>query len=204
MNWVHSARHVPDNGPFRRKTYVRKTMTDTASGGATDDANGSVAAIHQVTIDAETAGKRLDQALAAALPALSRSRLKGLIEAGEVSLKATADEARRTISEPSMHVKSGQVLIVCVPAAADAVPKGQAIPLDVVYEDEALIVVDKRAHRRRQDRCRPCRARRTVRRALDRAGLYGSGLGRAEARKGPDRGQYRPRSAESEAHVRLN
>jgi 23S rRNA pseudouridine1911/1915/1917 synthase len=145
MNWVHSARYDQDFAPAfettGRKTYVRKTMTDTASGGA----DSSAAAIHQVTIDAETAGKRLDQALAAALPALSRSRLKGLIEAGEVSVKATADEARRTISEPSMQVKSGQVLIVCVPAAADPVPKGQAIPLNVVYEDEALIVVDKPA-----------------------------------------------------------
>jgi 23S rRNA pseudouridine1911/1915/1917 synthase len=124
-------------------------MIDTASGGATGGANGSAAAIHRVTIDAETAGKRLDQALAAALPALSRSRLKALIEAGEVSAQATADEAQekaeRTISEPSMRVKSGQVLEVRVPAAADPVPKGQAIPLDVVYEDEALIVVDKPA-----------------------------------------------------------
>jgi 23S rRNA pseudouridine1911/1915/1917 synthase len=124
-------------------------MTDSASGGATGDANGSAAAIHRVTIDAEAAGKRLDQALAAALPALSRSRLKGLIEAGAVSVSATSGEAQekveRTISEPSMRVKSGQVLIVCVPAAANPVPKGQAIPLNVVYEDEALIVVDKPA-----------------------------------------------------------
>jgi 23S rRNA pseudouridine1911/1915/1917 synthase len=120
-------------------------MTDTASGGALTPA----AATHRVTIGAEAAGKRLDQALAAALPALSRSRLKALIEAGAVSLKAAPGEAReaagRTISEPSMRVKSGQVLMVRVPAAADPVPKGQAIALDVVHEDEALIVVDKPA-----------------------------------------------------------
>jgi len=120
-------------------------MTDTASGGTDRPA----AALHQVTIDAKAAGKRLDQALAAALPALSRSRLKSLIEAGEVKVSGGSGEAQekaeRTISEPSMRVKSGQVLIVCVPAAVDAVPRGQAIPLDVVYEDDALIVVDKPA-----------------------------------------------------------
>jgi len=116
-------------------------MIDTASGGA----ERAAAAIHQVAIDAETAGKRLDQALAAALPALSRSRLKSLIEAGEVSVSIAPDETERTISEPSMRVNSGQVVTVRVPAAADPVPKGQAIPLDVVYEDEALIVVDKPA-----------------------------------------------------------
>lgn len=113
----------------------------------TDTANGATgAAVHRVTIDDEAAGKRLDQALAAALPALSRSRLKALIEAGAVSLTADAEKkARRTISEPSARVKSGQMLEVRVPAAAEPVPKGQAIALDVVYEDEALIVIDKPA-----------------------------------------------------------
>jgi len=100
---------------------------------------------HRVTIDAEASGKRLDQALAACLPALSRSRLKALIEAGAVSVLAAPGEAGRTISEPSMRVKSGQRLEVRVPAAADPLPQGQAIALDVVYEDAELIVVDKPA-----------------------------------------------------------
>jgi len=118
-------------------------MTDRASGGAGKP--GEI--VHRVTIDAETAGQRLDRALAAALPALSRSRLKALIEAGQVSEIGPESpvEAPRTISEPSARVKSGQIIDVTVPAAADPVPAGQAIALDVAYEDEALIVVDKPA-----------------------------------------------------------
>ena len=128
-----------------RRTKVPRTMTDPAGPGA----GRAGAATHRVAIDAEAAGKRLDQALAAALPALSRSRLKALIEAGAVSVSDAPHEARekapRTISEPSMRVKSGQLIVLRVPAAADPTPKGQAIPLDVAYEDAALVVVDKPA-----------------------------------------------------------
>ncbi len=93
----------------------------------------------RVTTAAGDAGGRLDAVLAAHCPALSRSRLKALIQDGRV---ATAGE---TISEPSYRVKPDQTFAIIVPEAAPAIPRGEDIPLSVVYEDPDLIVIDKPA-----------------------------------------------------------
>lgn len=87
---------------------------------------------------AETAG-RLDKVLADALPDLTRSRLKTLIEDG----RATIDGG--TVRDPSARVKPGQRLTVAVPPAAPSKAEPQAIPLDIVYEDDWLLVVNKPA-----------------------------------------------------------
>ncbi len=89
----------------------------------------------------DAAGGRLDRVLAEALPELSRTRIKRLIEAGSVSL----GDAGGTIEEPSYRVKPGQSFAVIVPESADPLPAGERIPLDIVYEDDDLIVVDKNA-----------------------------------------------------------
>jgi 23S rRNA pseudouridine1911/1915/1917 synthase len=88
---------------------------------------------------AADAGERLDRLLARGLPQLSRSRIKSLIQAGQVA----ADGA--TIANPSYRVKPGQSLAVIVPATVAAKPKGQDIALTVLHEDEDLIVIDKAA-----------------------------------------------------------
>jgi len=90
-----------------------------------------------VTIAADEAGLRLDRVLAAHIPILSRSRLKSLIVGGQVKLAA------RTIRDPAASVKSGDVVTVTLPPAEQASPEGEAIPLNVVYEDQAIIVIDK-------------------------------------------------------------
>jgi len=95
-----------------------------------------------VTIGPDANGERLDRALAAALAgqsgdAPSRSRIKALITDG-----AVADTAG-TISDPSRRVKSGQVFVITFPETAPAAIAAQALPLDVVFEDEHLIVIDK-------------------------------------------------------------
>lgn len=77
--------------------------------------------------------------LAAALPDLSRTRLKALIEAGAVRI------GRETIDEPSYRVKPGETIAVSVPPAAPAVPAAERIALDIVFEDDDLLVVDKPA-----------------------------------------------------------
>jgi len=101
---------------------------------------------HLVSIEA--GGERLDKALSDALPQLSRSRIKALIVDGNVArlvpaLDGSEDEA--TISEPSMRVKSGQVFAIVIPEVVPAKPQAQAMDLDVRYEDEHLIVIDKAA-----------------------------------------------------------
>ena len=93
--------------------------------------------IGSVTIAPDEAGGRLDRVLAARIPALSRSRLKALILDGPVTIDG------RTILDPSADVKSGQVVSVNLPPPEEAVPRGEAIPLDIIYEDDQLIVINK-------------------------------------------------------------
>lgn len=95
---------------------------------------------HVVTIDSRTAGERLDRALAAALPALTRSRVKALIESRRVALASGA-----TIEEPSRKVKTGECFIIDIPPPAPAEPLPQARDLDIVYEDNDLLVLNKPA-----------------------------------------------------------
>jgi 23S rRNA pseudouridine1911/1915/1917 synthase len=90
-----------------------------------------------VAITAEEAGSRLDRALAAHISALSRSRLKTLIVAGHVMI------AERTIRDPATTVKSGDIVTVTLPPPEPASPAGEMIPLNIVYEDDAIIVIDK-------------------------------------------------------------
>src|SRR5580693_1353187 len=87
------------------------------------------------------AGERLDRVLARHLAeppaALSRSRLKVLIEQGAVALDG------QTIRDPSHRVNSGAEIVVDVPPAEPAKPAAEPIPLHVVYEDDDIIVIDK-------------------------------------------------------------
>ncbi|MFQ5985628.1 MAG: RluA family pseudouridine synthase, partial [Alphaproteobacteria bacterium] len=86
---------------------------------------------------AESAGVRVDKLLAEAFPDLSRTRIKGLIQAGRLVAGGA------TITDPSYPVKPGQRFVLSVPEPAPALPRAQPIPLNVVYEDAHLIVVDK-------------------------------------------------------------
>ena len=63
-----------------------------------------------LTLPADCAGQRLDQALSRLLPQFSRSRLKKLIETGQVSSEGA------TINDPSLRVKAGQSFVVDLPA----------------------------------------------------------------------------------------
>ena len=94
---------------------------------------------YRVAATAEHKGERLDKLLAAALPALSRTRLKNLIEEGRVVC------AGATITDASRRVKPGETFEILVPPPIPAEPRAQDIPLSIVYEDEDLIVIDKPA-----------------------------------------------------------
>lgn len=94
---------------------------------------------HSIISAAADAGERIDRVLAAHLGDLSRSRLKHLILDGKV----TRDGA--TISDPSIRVKPGQTFHVAVPDAVADRPLAQAMNLDIRYEDDHLLVVDKQA-----------------------------------------------------------
>src|SRR5476649_1962378 len=85
------------------------------------------------------AGWRLDRFLAATLPDFSRSRLQQLLETGAVSL------GEKTIKDANHRVKPGDSFTVTIPPTAPAIPQGQDIPLEVIYEDKDLIVINKPA-----------------------------------------------------------
>ena len=82
---------------------------------------------------------RLDQFLAASLPDLSRSRLQALIAEGAVA------RGRTKIGDGNTRVKPGEEYDVNVPPPVPATPQAQDIPLNVIYEDKDLIVIDKQA-----------------------------------------------------------
>ncbi len=90
-----------------------------------------------MVVDEADAGTRLDAWLAGAVPDLSRSRAKALITGGSVAIGGA------TIDEPKRPVKPGELVVLDLPPPVPAEPEGEDIPLVVVYEDDALIVIDK-------------------------------------------------------------
>ncbi len=93
---------------------------------------------HDLTLPAALAGLRLDQALAQALPQYSRARLKSWIDTGYVRVEGRLSRGRDKVAGGE-HVRIEAVLEANEPAAPEA------MPLDVVFEDAALLVVNKPA-----------------------------------------------------------
>lgn len=92
-----------------------------------------------VTIPAEAAGERTDRALAAALDGLSRARIQALLAQGQVWSDGV------TVVDAAKRVKGGQRFDIFLPDPEPAEPVAQTIPLDIVHEDSALLVLDKPA-----------------------------------------------------------
>ena len=92
-----------------------------------------------LTVAPNDAGARLDKLLARQVAELSRARIQALIRAGNVTGPAGA-----TIKDGAHRVKPGEVFTVHVPEAEPAAPSGEAMALDVVYEDRHLKI--GRAH----------------------------------------------------------
>ncbi|MGY8685667.1 RluA family pseudouridine synthase [Bradyrhizobium sp. UFLA05-153] len=93
----------------------------------------------EVVVAGDEGSARLDRVLAARLPDLSRSRLKTLILAGSVTFRSEA------IRDPAYHVAPGDTITIDVPEAAPAEPKAEDIALDIVFEDDDIIVINKPA-----------------------------------------------------------
>ncbi len=84
-------------------------------------------------------GKRLDAVLARLVTDFSRSRLKDFILAGTVSLNGIP------VAEPRHKVHVGDEIVLRAPPPADPAPQPEDIPLDILFEDDALIVINKPA-----------------------------------------------------------
>ncbi len=92
-----------------------------------------------VRLEPAHAGWRLDRALAAAVPTLSRERLKALIRSGAV------EAGGKAVRDPAVKVHGEETLRVAVPEPTPAHNQPQDIPLTIAFEDEHLLVVDKPA-----------------------------------------------------------
>src|SRR6185437_4666591 len=119
-----SRKLAPLNGPVTNPIFVKE------DGGNSDDRRAPEPA---------HAGWRLDRALAAAVPTLSRERLKALIRSGAVETQGSA------VRDPALKVKGGEALRVAVPEPQPAHNEPQDIALMILFEDDHLLVVDKPA-----------------------------------------------------------
>jgi 23S rRNA pseudouridine1911/1915/1917 synthase len=103
------------NDPFKQAPAIRKVLT------ADEDASGRMDAYLTDALDGE----------------FSRNRIKALIEQGVVFVNGKA------VTEPKRKVQPGDVFEIGLPEPEDPEPKGEDIPLDVVYEDADVIVLVK-------------------------------------------------------------
>lgn len=93
----------------------------------------------EVTLTVTEEGERLDRMLAARLPDVSRTQVQELIKAGEVTVN---DRPRK----PAYLVEVGDRVSIMLPEQEEEEPvQPEPIPLNVVYEDDSLLAVDKPA-----------------------------------------------------------
>ena len=95
-------------------------------------------ATHRVTVDEASAGHRLDAFLAEQLPQFSRAAITGAIRGGHAQVDGAT-------AKPSFKLRSGQQICFQPPAPRRDGPEPEPIPLDLLYEDEALVAVNKPA-----------------------------------------------------------
>ena len=93
---------------------------------------------HELSLDPELAGLRLDQALAKALPQYSRARLQSWIEAGDVEVDGRKLKVRdKVVGGERVRIQAQ------LPAETRVAP--ESLPVDLVFKDRALFVVNKPA-----------------------------------------------------------
>ena len=88
------------------------------------------------TVPPEARGERIDQHLAHAFPDLSRSRLRALIDDGQVTLQGRAVKAAQRLS-------GGEEIVLTLPPPLPAEPIAEELPVQFLYQDEDVAVVDK-------------------------------------------------------------
>ena len=93
----------------------------------------------EFTIDEDSAGGRLDKTLAGLQQEYSRARIQGLIDEGALTLNGVV------FTTGSRKLQVGDRLVLSVPEAVAAEPEPEDIPLDIVYEDKDLLVINKQA-----------------------------------------------------------
>lgn len=91
-----------------------------------------------VSLTIERGGERLDKVIPAHVPDLSRAVVQRLVKTGEVTINGQP-------SKPSYRVQVGDEIVVRIPAEMPEPVVAEDIPLDIIYEDDVLLVVNKPA-----------------------------------------------------------
>lgn len=99
--------------------------------------------VFDIIVSQQEAGTRLDRLLADRLPDISRSRIKNLISDGHLS--QLTDTSPIAISSVSQKVKEGDTYQLSLPEPETAEPTPQNIPIEIVFEDDYLVIVNKPA-----------------------------------------------------------
>ncbi len=86
-----------------------------------------------------TSGERLDKVIAAELPDLSRTHIQRLIDDGFVTVDA------RVITKPALRIEPPAQIEVRIPPAGPTAALAESIPLDIIFENDDLIVINKAA-----------------------------------------------------------
>jgi 23S rRNA pseudouridine1911/1915/1917 synthase len=97
----------------------------------------------QIQVDRPAA--RLDQFLAETIPDLSRSQIQKFIRQGRVLLLTSPANKAKPITRPSTSIQPGEVITVHLPTPQPKVLQPETIPLDVIFEDDDLVVINKPA-----------------------------------------------------------
>ncbi len=90
-----------------------------------------------LTITDEFHNKRLDAALGGLIDTHSRSTLREYIDEGKVAVDGVV------ITKPSIKVSSGQIVSVTIPDPEDLDAKPQDLPLDIIYQDDDILIINK-------------------------------------------------------------
>jgi 23S rRNA pseudouridine1911/1915/1917 synthase len=121
--------------------------TDNRSNDECDEENPWLenALVQSFEVTAELDGKRIDGALSSLLERTSRTACGNLVMSGCVVLRH-ADQSKETITRKAFKVEAGQTIEVTFPNTNDAQPEhieAQNIPLDILFEDEHVVVLNK-------------------------------------------------------------
>ncbi|MCA8915192.1 MAG: RluA family pseudouridine synthase [Planctomycetes bacterium] len=95
----------------------------------------------EITVPESAEGERLDRFLHAHWPDYSRTLLAGLVRDGHVTIQGLAP----TKVKPALKLETGQVIKIEKPALEEAELEAEDIPLEVLFEDDAIIVINKPA-----------------------------------------------------------
>lgn len=105
--------------------------------GRTEDERESPR-VMRLAVEDENAGERLDRFLATHLPELSRTRIQALVDHSRVMVNGAAGKR-------SYRIESGDAIVIEIPAALRSSAQPEAIPIEILYQDDDLAVINKPA-----------------------------------------------------------